>query len=116
MFCYSAFVLPEALTPRRRRELMAANEATQDYHSGNNTPTHDDSDEDGEDEDGDEEDQEDSWWQKFLKRLNFFKKLAILMPHRNEGSKGYDYRLFVLSIAFTLYRIGGLYTNDVSRD
>lgn len=102
MLLYAIFVLPEALTAKRRQELMDANEATQNYHSGNHTDDH--------------EDEPDGRVSLFLKRINFFKKLAILLPRKDDGGKGYDYRLFILAIAFLIYRIGGLYTNDVSTD
>lgn len=104
MFLYSAFVLPEALTPERQKELMQANEATQESHRNSRSGGADD----------DSDDSEDGALETVQKRMNFTRKLQILLPKRDESTGKKDYRLLVLSIAFTIYRIGGLYTNDVS--
>lgn len=123
MLMYSLFVLPEALTPERRKVLMEANEATQETSSPGDHE-HGQGEEDHEDEDGSEEDDGgsddeyhfgDSALGRFFKRINFLKKLAILLPRKKEGEEGRDYRLLILAIAFAVYRIGGLYTNDVSK-
>jgi len=103
MFLYSAFVLPEALTPERQKELMQANEATQESHRHHNPSG----------EDSDSEDSEDGALETIQKRMNFVRKLQILLPKRDEATGKKDYRLLVLAIAFTIYRIGGLYTNDL---
>jgi hypothetical protein len=103
MFLYSAFVLPEALTPERQKELMQANEATQESHRHHNPSG----------EDSDSEDSEDGALETIQKRMNFVRKLQILLPKRDETTGKKDYRLLVLAIAFTIYRVGGLYTNDV---
>jgi hypothetical protein len=105
MLLYAIFILPEALTAKRRKDLMEANEATQNYHSGH---PHDDEDDEAAFQ------ETEGRVSIFFKRINFFKKLAILLPRKDDNGKGYDYRLFVLAIAFLIYRIGGLYTNDVS--
>lgn len=105
MFLYSVFILPEALTPERQKELMQANEATQE--SNRRHREHDSEDEDS-------EDSEDGALETMQKRMNFMRKLQILAPKRDERTGKRDYRLFVLAIAFTIYRIAGLYTNDVS--
>ena len=105
MFLYSAFVLPEALTPERQKELMQANEATQESHRNSRS---------GGDNDDDSDHSEDGALETVQKRMNFLRKLQILLPKRDEATGKKDYRLLVLSIAFTIYRIGGLYTNDVS--
>lgn len=116
MFLYSVFILPEALTPERREELMAANEATQEGNNGGakaseqrNGPA----DGYGSDEDGSSDEEDDSKLDVFSRRFNFFRKLAILLPARDANTGKRDYRLFVLAIAFTIYRIAGLYTNDL---
>lgn len=114
MFLYAALILPEALTPERRKELMEANEATQESH---HTPHNHSGDQSGNNaeggEDSNEEEEEDSRYDTFMKRMNFFKKLAILLPSRDSETGKRDYRLLVLAVAFTIYRIAGLYTNDV---
>lgn len=98
MFLYSVFILPEALTPERKAELMDANEATQESEAHNNN---------------DDEDHEQGHMDAINKRFNFFKKLAILAPYRDAETGKRDYRLTILATAFTIYRIAGLYTNDV---
>ena len=118
MFLYSVFVLPEALTPERREELMAANEATQEGNNGGakaSEQRNGQADGYGSDEDDESDEEDDSKLDVFSRRFNFFRKLAILLPARDANSGKRDYRLFVLAIAFTIYRIAGLYTNDVSR-
>lgn len=57
---------------------------------------------------------EEAGWLVFFKRINFFKKLSIFLPRRDHEAKHRDYRLFLLAIAFTIYRIGSMYMNDVS--
>lgn len=109
MFLYAIFILPEALTSERREELMQANTETQAYgptSSGETTP--------GGGYRPASPATEDAGWLVFLKRLNFFKKLAIFLPRRNEETGRRDYRLFLLAISFTIYRIGSMYMNDVS--
>ena len=64
-------------------------------------------------EDSDSEDSEDGALETIQKRMNFVRKLQILLPKRDETTGKKDYRLLVLAIAFTIYRVGGLYTNDV---
>merc|ERR1711939_493014 len=121
MLMYSLFVLPEALTAERRKVLMYANEATQATSSGhaqgNGHSQHHHEGDDSDDEDGSDDDDDDEHADNvlvhFFKRINFLKKLAILVPRKKEGEKGRDYRLLILAIAFAIYRIGGLYTNDL---
>ena len=118
MFLYSVFILPEALTPERREELMAANEATQEGNNGGakaSEQRNGQADGYGSDEDDTSDEEDDSKLDVFSRRFNFFRKLAILLPARDANTGKRDYRLFVLAIAFTIYRIAGLYTNDVSR-
>ena len=109
MFLYSLLILPEALTEERREELMQANEELQDYSSpsGGATP-------DGASADSAEEPHASRL--AFLKRLNFTKKLSIFLPKMDENVQRRDYRLFLLAISFTIYRIGSMYMNDVSVD
>lgn len=111
MFLYSLLVLPEAMTPARKEELMEANEATLENFSRH---SHENENEGGTSgEDNEDSEQALTRWHKLLNRINFLKKLAILLPQRSNDGNGRDYRLFVLAIAFCIYRIGGLYTNDV---
>ena len=108
MFLYTVLVLPEALTPERKEMLMDANEATQESDSAEISGN-----EVSEEAEQSEGNQGTARWATIMRRINFFKKLAILLPKVNESGKGRDYRLFILAIAFSIYRIGGLYTNDV---
>lgn len=55
-----------------------------------------------------------SKWTWLSQKVNFVKKLGIFLPRRNEDTGRKDYRLFFLAIAFTIYRIGSMYMNDVS--
>lgn len=108
MFLYAVFILPEALTSERREELMQANTDLQDYgdsSSGVSSPS-------GNRPGSPIEPQ--SRLLLFLKRINFLKKLSIFLPRRDEETNRRDYRLLLLAIAFTIYRIGSMYMNDVS--
>lgn len=104
MFLYAALVLPEALTPERQKELIRANEATQGGASYNDDAS----------DAGSDEIKETSAKSTLARRFDFTKKLAILLPRRTSKDSRVDARLFVLAIAFAIYRIGGVYTNDVS--
>lgn len=106
MFLYCVIVLPEAMTAERQEELRDANAAATEGQNNSN----------GDGDADDSEDEHETGLQKFLHRINFLKRLYILLPHKSEDpKKGRDYRLFVLSIAFVLYRVGGLSSSDVSR-
>lgn len=104
MFLYAICILPEALTEKRREELMQANGDLHNYASpsGAASPTADCP-----------TSSDDTSYVAFFKRINFVKKLAIFLPTVQEGSNRRDYRLFLLAVAFTIYRIGSMYLNDV---
>lgn len=107
MFLYSVFILPEALTSERREELMQANTDLQDYGSSSSSDSTPASDRSGTPV------ASESGWLAFFKRINFLKKLSIFLPQRDQETNRRDYRLFLLAIAFTIYRIGSMYMNDL---
>ncbi|KAK9900297.1 MFS general substrate transporter [Cystobasidium minutum MCA 4210] len=109
MFLYSLLILPEALTEKRREELMQANEQLQDYSSPSGVATP----EDPETSRSSSPAVSDAPWVTFLKRLNFTKKLSIFLPRMDEQVHRRDYRLFLLAVSFTIYRIGSMYLNDL---
>jgi hypothetical protein len=109
MCLYCLFILPEALTAERQEELVNANEELHNYGppSGRASPQGDASE---------SSNQSEAKWLAFLKHLNFLKKLGIFLPTYDEEKKRRDCRLFFLAIAFTIYRIGSMYMNDVGPD
>lgn len=107
MFLYALLILPEALTEERREELMQANDDLQDYGSSSQASSSIDSR-------AESPAVPDAPWKTFIKRFNFAKKLSIFLPRMDANVNRRDYRLFLLAVSFTIYRIGSMYMNDVS--